>query len=152
MTSLISGAHDIPTGIRALLAVDGSNHSLKATEFLAGILPDKSHVRLLRVVGYEFNPDTPRGPLAEAQQRLSRDSNGELATFDLPARICEEAGAEVSSVHRYGHPAEEILLEAAEWGANVIVVGHHDGPARWFFGSVAEALVKNSPLPLVVVP
>jgi nucleotide-binding universal stress UspA family protein len=48
--------------------------------------------------------------------------------------------------------AEQILQEAREWGAELIVVGHHNGPATWFFGSVAEALVKGSSLPLLIVP
>lgn len=134
------------------MAVDGSNHSLKAAQFLAGILPKGSNVRLLGVVGYEFNIETHQGPMGEAQDRLSHAPKPGVSSFDVPARLCREAGAEVSDVHRYGHPAQEILSEAEEWQANMIVVGHHDGPARWFFGSVAEALVKNSSVPLLIVP
>jgi nucleotide-binding universal stress UspA family protein len=150
-----SGQHDQGRGdqtVRVLVAVNGSDHSMKAAEFLAGILPSALDVRLLGVIGYEFNPVTPKGPLTEAQERLSNDPKPELNTADDAKRIWQNAGAEVSSVRRYGHPSEQILLEAEEWGANMIVVGHHQGPASWFFGSVAEALVRNSSLPLLIVP
>ena len=138
--------------MRVLIAADGSEHSQKAVEFVARILPKTAQVRLVNVAGYEFNPDTPEGPLTEAQERLARFPKPELNTVDEPTRIWEASKAEVSDVRRSGHPAEEILREAAAWGADLIVVGHHDRPASWFFGSVAEALVKSSPLPILIVP
>lgn len=138
--------------MRVLIAANGSEHSLKAVEFVAGMFSDKAQVRLVNVAGYEFNPDTPQGLLTEAQERLARLSQHELNTAYEPARTWEASNAEVSEVRRSGHPAEEILLEAAEWGADLIVVGHHERPAGWFFGSVAEALVKRSPLPVLIVP
>lgn len=147
-----ASGNDSPPETRVLLAVDGSDHSLKAAKFLAGILPKSAYVRLVGVVGYEFNPDTHSPPVGAAQERLSHAPKRGASAFDVPARLCREAGAEVSDVHRYGHPAQEILAEAEEWQANMIVVGHHDGPARWFFGSVAEALVKNSSVPVLIVP
>jgi len=151
-TTAFAGCEDTAPGPRVILAVDGSEHSLNAAKFLAGILPKRSYVRLVGVVGYEFNPDTHGGPVGEAQERLSHAPKPGVSIFDAPAQLFQEAGAEVSDVQRYGHPAQEILSEAKEWQANMVVVGHHDGPARWFFGSVAEALVKNSSVPLLIVP
>jgi len=138
--------------MRVLIAANGSEHSQKAVEFVAGILSDTAQVRLVNIAGYEFNPDTPEGPLTEAQERLSQSPQHDLKAVAEPARRWDATKADVSDVRRSGHPAEEILLEAAEWGADLIVVGHHDRPASWFFGSVAEALVKNSPLPVLIVP
>ena len=138
--------------LRVLIAANGSEHSQKAVEFVAGILSNKAQIRLVNVAGYEFNPDTPEGPLTEAQKRLARLPNHELNSVDEPIRSWEASKAVVSEVRRSGHPAEEILLEAAEWGADLIVAGHHERPASWFFGSVAEALVKSSPLPVLIVP
>lgn len=138
--------------MRVLIAANGSEHSQKAVEFVAGILSDTAQVRLVNIAGYEFNPDTPEGPLTEAQERLSQPPEHDLKTVAEPTRSWEASKADVGDVRRSGHPAEEILLEAAEWGADLIVVGHHDRPASWFFGSVAEALVRDSSLPILVVP
>lgn len=138
--------------MRVLIAANGSEHSQKAVEFVAGILSDKAQVRVVNVAGYEFNPETPEGPLTEAQKRLARLPKHDQNTVDEPVRGWEASEAAVSEVRRSGHPAEEILMEAAEWGGDLIVVGHHERPASWFFGSVAEALVKSSPLPILIVP
>lgn len=137
--------------MKILLAMDGSNHSRKAAEFISGVFTDSPQIRLLNVAGYEFNPNTPVGPLTEAQARLAEHPRFELP-LDAQAQIWTDSGALVSSARRSGHPAEQILQEAREWGAELIVVGHHSGPATWFFGSVAEALVKGSSLPLLIVP
>lgn len=131
--------------MRVLIAANGSEHSQKAVEFAAGILSDAAQVRLVDIAGYEFNPDTPEGPLTQAQERLSQSSKHDRKTVGEPTRSWKASKADVSNVRRSGHPAEEILLEAAEWGADLIVVGHHDRPASWFYGSVAEALVKILP-------
>lgn len=52
-----------------------------------------------------------------------------------------------------GYAAEEILYAAEEEGADLIVMGTHGrkGIDRILFGSVAEKVVKSSPLPVLTV-
>lgn len=52
-----------------------------------------------------------------------------------------------------GPPAAEILREAREWGADVVVVATHGrrGLPRMFLGSVAEEVVRGSPCPVLAV-
>ena len=64
----------------------------------------------------------------------------------------KEAKAEV--VSRPGKPAEVVLAVAAERKAAYVVVGSHGrtGLKRAVLGSVAEAILRASPVPVLVVP
>jgi nucleotide-binding universal stress UspA family protein len=52
-----------------------------------------------------------------------------------------------------GDPAVGLVEAAQAWNADLIVVGtHHQGALEHFFaGSVAESVVKRSPLPVLVI-
>ncbi|MEW6267436.1 MAG: universal stress protein [Thermodesulfobacteriota bacterium] len=52
-----------------------------------------------------------------------------------------------------GYPAEEILNFAREESVDLIIIGTHGrkGLERILFGSVAEHVVKNSPVPVLTV-
>jgi nucleotide-binding universal stress UspA family protein len=54
---------------------------------------------------------------------------------------------------REGKPAEEILEAADELGVGMIIIGSHGrtGLERAIFGSVAERVVKNAPMPVLVI-
>lgn len=61
------------------------------------------------------------------------------------------------NVSRYtmeGNAETQILKVAQEWPADVIVVGTHGrkGLARMILGSVAERVIKNSDIPVIVIP
>jgi len=59
----------------------------------------------------------------------------------------------VSRYIRHGAAAEEILLQAAESKADMIVMGTHGrtGLGRLLMGSVAEEVVRNAACPVVTV-
>jgi universal stress protein A len=52
-----------------------------------------------------------------------------------------------------GRPSEEIVKGAKEWSADLIVIGSHGrrGMQRALLGSVAEAVMRHAPCPVVVV-
>lgn len=62
-------------------------------------------------------------------------------------------GTEVRSEARSGHPVETILRAIGECEATLVVVGTHAraGVARMLYGSVAEDVVRHSPVPVMVV-
>jgi len=53
-----------------------------------------------------------------------------------------------------GEPAQEIVAAAAKGGADLIVMGTHGrkGLSRVLLGSVAEKVVRLSPVPVLTVP
>ncbi|HVW95208.1 MAG TPA: universal stress protein [Mucilaginibacter sp.] len=53
-----------------------------------------------------------------------------------------------------GEIKETVLKIAREWKAQVIVAGTHGrkGLSRLFMGSVAEGILRDSPIPVLVVP
>jgi universal stress protein A len=62
-------------------------------------------------------------------------------------------GAFVRKEARSGHPVETILRAIDECEAKLVVVGTHgrSGPARLLLGSVAENVLRRSPVPVMVV-
>jgi nucleotide-binding universal stress UspA family protein len=61
---------------------------------------------------------------------------------------------EAQEVLRVGLPWEHIVAVALEVSADVIVTGTHGrhGIAHAFYGSVAERVVQESPIPVLAVP
>lgn len=60
----------------------------------------------------------------------------------------------VGGTVRMGEPAREIVAEAKEWPADLLVMGTrgHRGAARFLIGSVAEAVLRRAPCDLLLVP
>lgn len=52
-----------------------------------------------------------------------------------------------------GSPADEIVKAAEEWPADLIIIGSHGrgGLQRALLGSVAEAVMRHAPCPVLVV-
>ena len=115
-----------------------------------------SELLLLRVV-------TPERPLPTGSYLSSRADG-------LPAAIAsiavDEAEAYLSSIKLplvglslrtrvpIGAPPEMIIDAAAESGADLIVMSTHGraGLLRLLYGSVTEAVLRGSPVPVLVVP
>ena len=63
-------------------------------------------------------------------------------------------GQDISHFTEYGPTAEGIVDCAKKFHADMIVVGTHSrtGLDRFFMGSIAEHVVRYSPVPVIVVP
>jgi len=94
---------------------------------------------------FEANtPDKRAGALRDEHERLA-ELTAELAT----------AGVSTDEpVLVMGHTADELIRMAVEFEAGLIVVGSHGhgGLHHLLVGSVTEALLRHSTLPVVVVP
>jgi nucleotide-binding universal stress UspA family protein len=122
-----------------LLPTDGSEESLSVLpELLEWARPADSRVTLLAV--------RPRG---EADQRWPVE--------EVPIREAErrlrEALIPTAFKIRHGEAAEEILQEARDGRADLVVMATHGrrGPSRWIFGSVTAEVLRTCPVPLMVV-
>ena len=69
--------------------------------------------------------------------------------------ICEEYldGCPLYVRHiAMGDPAEEILRLARKEKVDMVVMASHGRKGHFHFGSVAEKVVKNAPIPVITVP
>lgn len=95
------------------------------------------------LVGRE-GPDA--GLIAPLQDR--DDLVEALRGFLKPA---DEAGLQTRSALREGVPAREIVAQAREMGADLVVMGTRgrEGLERLVLGSVAEKVVRTAPCPVM---
>lgn len=89
--------------------------------------------------------------LAYADQEAARVRDGALRY--LEALTASVVGIPVELAVRFGGPAEEIVAEALESGAEVIAMATHrrTGLRRFTEGSVAERVVRTAPIPVLLV-
>ena len=87
----------------------------------------------------------------ETAEDLQRES--ERAVRQVEA-MASTHGVSVETAIREGDPSDEILAYADEIDADAIVAGTHGrtGVQRQLIGSVAERLVRHSPIPVMTVP
>ncbi|HEX2202329.1 MAG TPA: universal stress protein [Longimicrobium sp.] len=100
------------------------------------------------VVAVGFDPMVPPPPLDPASLREA--AAAELRRFLAPVTGGARAGAAV----RFGEPPREIVTEAEEWGADLVVMGTHgrSGFARFLLGSTAAATLRGAACNVLVVP
>lgn len=142
--------------MRILLAVDGSPASTSAVDLVAASRwPEPT---LVRIVLVDHSSDdleaTPwlGEPLVERpvpSHALFRQLHA--VVDDVQERLLD-AGVAASGVVVRGRPASEILREAAEWAAELIVVGSrgHGAIERMLLGSVSAEVVDRAPCPVLV--
>jgi nucleotide-binding universal stress UspA family protein len=143
---------------KVLLAVDISEHSRQAAEFLARLpLAAGAEVTALHVVR----------PYAPFPGILPTDRpEFETAVEDVRTRHLHEAQAlvteagqrvgnvvPVATVVRTGNPAEEVLRFASEWGADLLIVGARGTSLieGLLVGSVADRVLKDSQCSTIIV-
>ena len=140
-----------------VLGVDYSDSNRPALD-AAIAAAQEAHARLAIV--HAMTPLAAPGLALEAPAVLpaANESADVLASQRPRAKRWEQrardAGLEVEVVNRAGPAAFVVLEEAQRLGAEGIVVGTHGrtGLAKLFLGSVAKDIVKQSPVPVLVVP
>ena len=140
-------------GKRVLVALDGSVSSETMLRFVLDIPgPLDMKVILLRVV----EPLTPiiahdiYRPVIEDIEAPQRKAEEYLAPIAAALRA---RGVETTWQVRRGRPDEEILAAADESGVEMIAMATHGrtGFGRLLFGSVAEAVLRRSKVPVFLL-
>jgi len=129
-----------------LVPLDGSELALRAVPFALNLARrDGRTVLLLRAVN----------TLAAATYREGQ-AMLDAATDDLQAYAGTLAGETVEINTRVvDAPADVAILEAAEdEEIDLIVMSTHgrSGLGRWIYGSVADAVLRDAPVPVMIVP
>jgi nucleotide-binding universal stress UspA family protein len=142
--------------MKILLAIDNSEHSAEAVrEIAVRPWPPNTTVRVLSAI----EPVTPPavelwydagGNLERVQQEMTKRAN-ELTTRG--AERLEGKEFAVETMVRDGDPRSVIVDEAANWSADLIVLGSHGytGIKRLLLGSVALYVVSHAPCSVEVI-
>jgi universal stress protein A len=137
---------------RVLIALDDSAAAAHAVDVgidLASSL--RAEVALVHVIDPSFASAretgiSPAALLADADRearQLLAEFRARLAPLPVPAL----------EFIRTGKPGHEMIKVANEWPADLIVIASHGrtGVSRLLLGSVAEAVVRHAPCPVLVV-
>jgi len=132
--------------MKILLAVDDSKFSEAAAKILAGqFRPQDTEIRVLHVVEpitISEPPQMSRGYYPEVEDRLPQARE----IVDRAGKTLSSAGFRVTTSVMAGDARGVILDDAAEWHADLIVLGSHGrkGLGRFFLGSVSEAVARHA--------
>lgn len=136
---------------RVLIAVDGSAVAAHAAD--VGLELARSLTGEVAFI-HSVDPALARAPAsglpaATLMAMAEQDGRTLLAEFRTRAEGLS-ASLEFLPI---GKPGNEIVKAAREWPADIIVIGSHGrgGAARLLLGSVAEAVIRHAPCPVLVV-
>lgn len=142
---------------RLLIPYDGSERARQAVPIAARLArASGGAVLLLRVASPLAEVVWPVEPSLLITQE-SWQAERERLTADLEAVAACEALKGVptatSLVEREGSTADMILETARRWEADLIVMCSHGrtGLTRWMLGSIADKIVRQSPIPVLLL-
>lgn len=139
---------------RILVPTDGSEVAQSAAEMALELA--KTHEATLHVL---FVVDQPRAVAGTGEGFSGIDNlldaleeEGHRATGEIVDQA-RENGVETTAAVRRGNPREDILTYASEQGIDLIVMGTRGrtGVQRALLGSVTEAVVRHSEMPVLTV-
>lgn len=144
---------------RILVATDESECAKRALEHAYSLArSNNASVALVHVLEVTAQTNYVSDPLLGQQPIVLSDSTEMQMEHakSLLAEIAERFGdlKEVHTFSRVGIPRQEILEVAAEWNADLIIMGTHGrtGFDHFLSGSVSESVVRRSLCPVLVVP
>lgn len=141
-----------------LIATDGSKHSEKAAEKgleMAGLSKGKVTALYVADTGRYAVPGDLSYNIADEVIRGMKSSvlaEGESAIKSVE-KMAKEAGVPFEGKVIEGHPADDILKFADSAKIDLIIMGGigKTGLEKFLLGSVAEKVVRNSRIPVMVV-
>jgi nucleotide-binding universal stress UspA family protein len=115
-----------------------------------------AEVTLLRVVDAANSDWSERGAIGKSQSSTSIKSTYVDQAAAYLERVAEQlrgAGVATHSVVKQGQPAKQIVATAKEADADAITMATHSrrGLNKLMFGSVAEEVLHESQLPILLV-
>lgn len=139
--------------MKVLVAIDDSKFSQDALHAVAAQIPKTSPIRILHVLQPVTLSAVPQmapqyAPELESQGREAR------ALVEQAAATLRAAGfSSVEPIVAKGDIRLQIIDVAAEWKADLIVVGSHGrtGIPRLLLGSVAEYVARNASCSVQIV-
>lgn len=134
-----------------LVPIDGSAQADHALEHALEVFPG-ARLTLLTVIDPSSGFAAGGAPGTAEVLYDSAQEQAETRLADARERA-EAAGATVATEIETGRPASVIVQCAENEGVDQVVMGSHgrEGVSRLLLGSVAETVVRRSPVPVTVV-
>ncbi len=135
---------------RILVAIDASLPAVRAIETANSMANDISaalavvHVIDASPVPITESPDVSSRGFAAIERESMELCHRLLAKIDRP---------NVEFFLRRGSPPMEIIQAASDWKAKLIIMGSHgrSRPGKFFLGTTVEAVLRESPCPVMAV-
>ena len=135
---------------RILVGIDGSETSLRAAAYAAGLARRQGSRLIALYVAPSMALAGQLASTAAAMMQTQREIAQNLR--DLVNDGARLVGVQAEFVLRHGNPYRELITVAAEYRVDAVVVGASTKSGRRFVGSLAGRLVRDAKWPITVVP
>jgi nucleotide-binding universal stress UspA family protein len=133
-----------------LVAVDGSDTSMRAGAYAAGLARRQGSrvvcVYVGQIAGLAAGVPSAAGALMQMHDSVARGLRDQIAERG------PFLGIEITFVERRGDPYTEIVRVAEQMRVDAVIVGRSEQRGHRFFGSLAVRLVRDAHWPIIVVP
>jgi nucleotide-binding universal stress UspA family protein len=132
-----------------IVPTDGSSlaaRAVRCAEFVAASC--KAKVTIVQVVPSAGSNATDEAVAVQTDEVVQAQAHVDELRESLPPEVEAESAVTV------GEAATEILTEARERQADLIVMSTHgrSGIGRWIYGSVADEVMRHAAVPVLLVP
>lgn len=136
---------------RILLPTDGSEPSVAATEYAVALA--KTFGATLKAIYVDTGLEALEYPEEAMSEDVYEGVHASIKGLALAHALCERNSVPCEIEIVQGGVAKRIVAVAEGWKADMIVIGDtgRTGLKRIALGSVAETVVKGSPIPVLVV-
>lgn len=138
---------------RILIPLDGSKTAESILPFAGQIVgPLDSEIVLLAVVDASPQTGVELAGVVDEKELLRREQEADRYLQEIAERLAAK-GVKARHVVHVGPAAQTIVKTAAEVGADLIAMTTHGrtGFGRLLFGSVAEAVLRSSEVPVLLM-
>ncbi|WP_039053506.1 universal stress protein [Sphingobacterium sp. T2] len=144
---------------RILIAIDESPCATKVIDYTKNmIVHEEASVALLTVIpptspaSYGADPLLGQQPIVVPEITEAQQQSAESYLHHIAEQI--QGAKEVFSFTRIGSIKEEILMQAEEWSADLIIVGSNGrtGFDHFISGNLSEAVIRKASCPVLVIP
>lgn len=136
---------------RILVPTDGSEPSVAATEY--AVIMARTFGATVKAIYVDTGLEALELPEEVMTEEVYEGVHPSVKGLVIAKTLCERNGVECEAEIVQGGVAKRILAVADDWKADMIVIGDtgRTGIKRIALGSVAETVVKGSPIPTMVV-
>lgn len=141
--------------MKLLIAVDGSEHSLKATRHAMAMAQSFRTPPLITLISVHDDAALHQASHFVGQSVVIEHLHAQSEVDLAPAiALCKEGGIEPEKMIRIGHVAQELAVAADSGGFDLMVLGTKGRSriADLLLGSVAQRVCALSSTPVLLVP